>query len=132
MNRPNEGDEMKRRRRGRSEGTIFQRKDGRWAALVSGGWRDGRRVRKNLYGATRTEVVEKLKTKLHDQQQGLPLVGERETMAIFLDRWLEVAVKNKVRPLTLQSYRGYVGTHLKPGLGNRPSPDYRRRKCKRS
>lgn len=50
---------MKRRVQG--EGSIYERKDGRWAATLDLGWRDGRRVRRSLYAPTGREVVEKLK-----------------------------------------------------------------------
>ena len=45
-------------RRGNNEGSIFQRKDGRWVATVTLGYDDnGKRVRKTLYGKTRTDVA---------------------------------------------------------------------------
>ena len=42
-------------KRGNSEGSIYKRKDGRWAASVSVGWHDGKYRRKTLYGKTRRE-----------------------------------------------------------------------------
>jgi hypothetical protein len=49
-------------RRGHGEGSIYHRSDGRWAASIS---LEGRK-RKTLYGKTRKEVQEKLKTALHE------------------------------------------------------------------
>ena len=47
-------------RRGPHEGSIYQRKDGRWVGSVHVGWTDGKRVRKHVFGRTRGEVVDKM------------------------------------------------------------------------
>jgi integrase len=45
-------------RRGSGEGSIYQRKDGRWCAQVSLGYKPGGKPhRKLLYGKTRNEVA---------------------------------------------------------------------------
>lgn len=49
-------------RRGANEGSIFQRKDGRWCAVLHVGYSGGRRQRKAYYGHTREEVVPFLAT----------------------------------------------------------------------
>ena len=38
-------------RRGRGEGSITQRADGRWMARVDLGWQDGKRRYKSVYGS---------------------------------------------------------------------------------
>lgn len=43
-----------------SKGTIYQRADGRWTAVLDLGKRDGIRKRKHMYGSSREEVVAKL------------------------------------------------------------------------
>ena len=62
-----------RGRRGRGEGSISQRRDGRWMARVDLGWYEGRRRYKAVYGHTRREVADKLTKLLRDTQQGIPL-----------------------------------------------------------
>src|SRR5262245_22093453 len=49
------------RRRGRGEGSITKRPDGRWMARVDLGWRDGKRRYKAYYGRTRAAVQDKLR-----------------------------------------------------------------------
>jgi len=45
-------------RRGNNEGSIFQRKDGRWSGIVTTGYKtDGKPIRKTIYGKTRNEVA---------------------------------------------------------------------------
>ncbi len=58
-------------KRGHGEGSIYQCKDGRWTAEISleGG------KSKFLYGKTRKEVQEKLKTALYEQQRGMLVTG---------------------------------------------------------
>lgn len=105
------------KRRGQGEGSIYQMKDGRWRAAISVGYRNGKPWRKVYTETTRNEVQEKLKRALVDQQMGLPLVGERETVSKFLKHWIEHVATNKVRPSTLESYRWITEKHLIPNLG---------------
>ncbi len=105
-------------RRGHNEGSIYQREsDGKWCAVVNLGYADGRRKRKSIYGKTRKEVAEKLKVALRDQQQGLPVAVERQTVAQFLDRWLADVVRGSVRPRTHDSYAQLARLYLTPALG---------------
>lgn len=107
------------KKRGQNEGSIFKRKDGRWAAVVSVGYRDGKRARKTFYGKTRTAVREQLTVALRSHQQGIAInQDERETVSAFLDRWLTETAKPKVRASTFASYKKLVDHHLKPALGH--------------
>lgn len=48
-------------RRSKGEGSIFQRKDGRWVAFVTIGYGpDGKQRKRWVYGRTRREVAEAL------------------------------------------------------------------------
>ncbi|MSO29792.1 MAG: site-specific integrase [Acidobacteria bacterium] len=102
-------------RRGRHEGTIYQRQDGRWSGALDLGWDQGRRRRKNFYGATRAEVREKLTRALGEVQRGGAVdLDERVTVGQYLDHWLGTL---SVRRKTARSYQQFVALHLKPGLG---------------
>jgi len=111
-------EEKKERRRGRNEGSIYQRKDGRWASDVSLGYENGKRKRITLYGETRNDVHEKLTDYLHKQQKGEVIPSGKKTVGEFLDQWLEDVVKPSLRPRTYNSYEEAVRLHIKPGLGN--------------
>lgn len=52
---------MAKRRRGQGEGCIFQRKDGRWCAVITTGYENGRRLRKVFYSKTRELAINQLK-----------------------------------------------------------------------
>lgn len=105
------------KRRGRGEGSITQRADGRWQARIDLGWQDGKRKRKYLYGLTRRDVSEKLKVALRDQQQGVLMSGPDQTLADFLVRWLADSVKPTVRSKTHESYSRQARVHIIPALG---------------
>ena len=108
-------------RRGSGEGSIYRRADGRWCAQVSLGYKPGGKPhRKLLYGKTRADVSEALKRVLRDQQMGLRITSERQTLAMFLNDWLENTVKPKSKQLTYRSYEWIVHIHLIPALGKTP------------
>ena len=71
-------------KRGQNEGSIFQRKDGRWAGVVNLGYESGRRRRKSFYGETRRQVQELLTAALRSLQLGIPVPSHRQTVAEFL------------------------------------------------
>jgi integrase len=104
-------------KRGNNEGNIYQRQNGLWEGRVSlpGG------NRKSVYGTTRAEAQRKLTALLRDVQQGIPVpTGPRQTLAQFLERWLEDVVKPSVRPSTYTSYEQKVRVHIVPTLGKLP------------
>jgi integrase len=105
-------------KRGQNEGSIFQRGDGRWCAQLNLGWENGKRRRKCVYGATAQEVQDALLKARADMAAGLPVAVGRQSVAQFLDLWLEDSVKPSVRPLTHEQYRQHVKLYLAPLLGH--------------
>src|SRR5438105_305655 len=107
---------MAGKKRGNGEGSISQHPDGRWWArlVLSNG------KRKAFYGKSRKEVQQKLTAALSDQQKGLPIVNDRQTMAEFLTRWLEDTARHRLRPGTFRRYRELVQLHTLPTLGRLP------------
>src|SRR6266480_2323451 len=102
------------KQRGHGEGSIYQRKDGRWAASIT---LEGRK-RKTLYGKTRKEVQEKLRTALHEQKQGLLATGPRETVKHHLEYWLEEVHKPTIRISTYVRYQVIIQLHILPSIGH--------------
>lgn len=101
-------------RRGKGEGSIYQRSDGKWcAALMTV---DGKR--KVLYGRTRQDVARKLAAALQAREQGALVVGPRQTVAQFFGRWLQDVVKPNLRPRSYSVYEGKTRLHIVPELGN--------------
>jgi integrase len=100
-------------RRGQGEGTIYQRKDGRWTAALSVG--GGRR--QTFYGKTRREVARRLNDALKRQSQGLPASESRQRLRALLEAWL-TATGTTVRPTTWQNDAARVHNHIVPALGH--------------
>ena len=110
---------MNTRRRGRGEGSIVQRADGRWMARADLGWQDGKRRRKSIYGRTRREVADALNLAIRAEQDGNLVADERQTVGQYLARWLADVARSRVRPLTYRSYENAVSRYIVPHLGPR-------------
>jgi Phage integrase, N-terminal SAM-like domain len=109
-------------RRGRGEGNITERNDGRWMARVDLGWKDGKRRYKAYYGKTRSAVAKKLTKAMGDLQKGVSLPDERQTVAGFLERWLEHK-RTRMRPRAWLTYEQTVRLHLCLGSASWRSAD---------
>ena len=105
------------KRRGQNEGTIFEERPGKWRASISVGRKNGRRIRKTFTATTRGEVQKKLTKALRDQQLGISVAPDRQTVGQFLRAWLDDVAKQNVRPATRASYSWIIVKHLVPGLG---------------
>ncbi len=101
-------------RRGKGEGSIDQRSDGRWRAYVT--LPDGKR--KYLYGKTRQEVVRKLSAAKRDLERMHTLPDERTTVEDFLKIWLD-GITPVMRPQSMRRYRQAMEDHVMPVLGRR-------------
>jgi integrase len=106
-------------RRGKGEGSIRQRKDGRWEATLTLPALAGRRQRKSYFGKTRVEVARKLTAALKARQDGLPIVGERLTVGQYLGQWLG-AVRPTLRPESYRRYEEMCRLHIIPEIGRTP------------
>ncbi len=104
-------------RRGRSEGSIFKRKDGRWVGSLNLGWEDGKRKRRHFYAATAAQVREQLLKARSDVSRGIPVIVERQTVAQFLESWLEHTLKARAKPRSFESFTVIVKKHIIPEIG---------------
>ena len=106
-------------RRGRGEGSIRHRADGRWEATLTLTAMGGGRRRKSYFGKTRAEVAGKLTAALKGQADGLPVPSGRSTVAAFLSQWLE-AKRPSLRPESFRRYREMCHLHIVPDVGRKP------------
>jgi integrase len=110
---------MPKRKRGNSEGSIYQMNDGRWRGAVTTGWKmnpAGKRIpqRRIITRATRHEVAGEMNKLLHDQQQGISITLAKSTVGAFLKSWLKDVVTPSVRPKTVRTYADFVKLHMAP------------------
>jgi hypothetical protein len=108
-------------RRSSGEGTeIIRGDDGRYHAYLSMGLKaGGKRDRRHLSGESRADVANKLRALPAKRDQGVvPNSGRAPTVASWLDHWLDSITAVRVRPKTLQGYRGMVNYRIAPALGH--------------
>jgi integrase len=106
-------------RRGRGEDSVYLDGD-RWRGAASLGYGpDGRRIRKKVSGATKAEVLRKLRDLRSELNAGMPVPDDRQTVAAFLDRWLTASLPGQVSEKTFDSYADTVRLHIKPSLGRK-------------
>lgn len=119
--KPGEGQPARKVRRGRGEGSIYRRKDGRWAGEVFLGYsEDGKRLRKVVYGQTQAEVLEKLRTiQLQLHRDGQLFEPSNMLLGDFLQEWLE-QIKPSRRLTTYGNYERAVRLHINPEIGRIP------------
>ena len=124
------------RRRGRNEGSIFQRHTpdcpppdaagerpkhhckGRWVGTIDLGVINGKRRRQTVYGSTRKEVAIKVQESLAAKSTGSLVVGQ-VTVETWLNYWLDVICAERgLKPNTMKSHRSKVDRYLIPHLGH--------------
>lgn len=111
-----------RKRRRPGEGSVSQRPNGTYVAVVelAPDPKTGKRRRRFLYGKTEAAVLNSLR----DARRQLDDSGDLPTSDMLLSKWLtywlEHIAYDRVKPGTLQSYRTAVTQYLTPSIGKRP------------
>lgn len=104
-------------RRGKGEGSIVQRPDGRWQVQIDlGRGIDGKRRRKFAYVATQAEAVKKLRKLGGRAADGQLLTTSTPAVKTYLEDWF-TTFEDDWRPSTRRSYRGCIDGHLVPVFG---------------
>ena len=110
------------KRRKKGEGSVRQRKDGRWEGRVVIGYDEkGLPRTKNVLAKTRRECQEKLK-QLRETVTGPRTEKVRPEMPFgeWLDFWYQNYVKPQIRPTTQANYEAKIYQHTIPELGKIP------------
>jgi integrase len=103
------------KRRGHGEGSVIQRKDGRWQAYIS----LENHSRKYFYGKTQKEVIEKLQKAQREKHQGTLITTPDQRLEDYLTQWLE-AYKPTVKLATYNMKSYAVRGHIIPAIGHIP------------
>ena len=110
------------KRRKKGEGSVRQRKDGRWEGRVVIGYDEkGLPRTKNVLAKTKRECQEKLK-QLRETVTGPRTEKVRPEMPFgeWLDFWYQTYVKPQIRPTTQANYEAKIYQHIIPELGKIP------------
>lgn len=112
------------KKRGQNEGTIFEERPGRWVASLTLGYKiiddRRRRIRKKFVGPTRRSVQERLTNALREQQTGGVVPMQRDSLGVFLDKWLGILRVKQRSEKTLSSYGWLIEKYITPELGRIP------------
>jgi integrase len=108
---------MAGRRRGRGEGSVRQRIDGRWEARVDlGRGLNGKRRQKSVFAPTESAAIAELK-QLHGRTvSGHVLATSTPTVRQLLNNWYDT-LEDTWRPSTRRSYRHAIDRFLVPAFG---------------
>jgi integrase len=104
-------------RRPKGEGSIYQRKDGRWVGMLDLGWRDGRRRRKAVYGRTQREAVRNLNAVKRELAEHGDIPTGALTVEAWLRQWLDGNAADRVGETTLPGYRSKMELYVIPAIG---------------
>ena len=99
-------------KRGKGEGSLYCRKDGRWVGQYE---IDGKRG--YIYGKTRKEVAGKLRKAMAESDAGMTFDAGCLRVGDYLDGWLD-SIRDTLRRRTWIRHEEIVRLHLKPSLGN--------------
>ncbi len=106
-------------KRANGEGTVFKRSDGKWVGRISLGIdpKTGGRLQKSVYGKSQSEVIDKLDALKTIRKSGSRSIVGKDTVAAFLNRWLEDEVRVNLAGKTHQEYELAVRLYIIPFIG---------------
>jgi integrase len=98
---------------------IYHRKDGRWEGqyYYDINPKTGRRRKLSCYGQTEKEAKEKLLRTMSEIKSGTYIEKNNLTLESWLNQWLEVYARPKVKQSSYINYRLYITKHITPDIG---------------
>lgn len=111
---------MGNQKRNNNEGSIRERKDGRFEVRVTAGYdfETGKSKRISYYTKAKAEAVKKL----HEEEYKIHFkkyVDPTSTKLVdWLRLWLKNYMRNNLKQSTYVSYRGYIENHIAPAFPN--------------
>jgi integrase len=101
-------------------GSIQQRSKGSWRIRYDGPLAESRKrlqVTETVRG-TRKDAERVLRERLQTVEKGGYIPNQSETVAEFMQRWLETYARSNTTLRTQQGYCGYVKRYIDPAIGN--------------
>ena len=105
----------------RGDGSVFERKDGRWEGRIVVGYKEnGYAKTKSVTAKTKTECMEKLKKLREECGRRSERIHSEMPFGDWIDFWYQNFSKPNIRPSTQQCYEGRIYIHIIPEIGNIP------------
>ena len=100
-------------------GTIRQRKDGRWEARITVGRNPstGKQIQKSIYGKTQAEVSRKLRELCKEVDDGIYKEPVKYTVKDWAEIWLN-EYTGDLKPLTVKQYTTYINNRIVKNMGS--------------
>jgi integrase len=96
-----------------AEGSVYQRKDGRWVAQYT----DARGKVRYLYRMSKTEAKKALRQALRDRDDGY-VPASKMTVGMYLDEWLE-DIRGTISDRTWITQESIIRRRVKPHIGDK-------------
>lgn len=107
------------KKRGNGEGCIRQTKEGYWEARLMIGYNEKGKPKYKVFSSkTRSEVSKKLSDYISGNKALTPEAVSQDTVAQWLQKWLNSYVAINVKTSTRVSYEGIVKNQLIPHIGH--------------
>lgn len=100
-------------KRASREGSVYQRKDGRWVAALP--FKDGK-PGQSFYGSSQQAAIANRDKEERARADGFTSRDGRVTVATFASAYLE-SVKPNIRPATYSQYEFIIRLHILPVIG---------------
>lgn len=95
-----------------TEGSVYQRKDGRWVAQ----YRDAKDKVRYVYRKTKAEAKKALREALQDRDEGF-VPADKLTVGLYLDEWMDER-RNTVSARTWRVQESMIRNRVKLGIGD--------------
>jgi integrase len=95
---------------------ITKRKDGLFQGMYTAQTPDGPK-RKYIYGRKYKDVERKLAVAMGDSAKGIYFDDENQTVAQYMERWLEDSAKGDLGHRAYHNYRLQIRRHISPAFG---------------
>ena len=106
------------KRRKNGEGTLRERKDGRWEGRIVVGYNEkGLPVTKNVLAKTKSECAEKLDLLKDETHKNISKVKSSMLFTDWIDFWYQNFSKPHIRKTTRQTYESYIYRQIIPNIG---------------
>ncbi len=99
-------------RRGKNEGSLYQRKNGTWRAQIS-----IRGERRGFSSKSKAECQQWIRNQLRSVDEMVENGDPSITLGEYLDNWIETS-RISLRPKTVSNYEMLVQRHIKPLIGS--------------
>ena len=120
---PRKPSKPKTTRRGKNEGSVYRRKNGKWVGQVTVGYHPdtGKPIRKYTYANTREEAAHWIAlTLVSETSKAAPSLASELLLKDFLHRWLTTFKTYEVCSRTMELYYSCERLHIVPALGDIP------------